>query len=144
MHHYNILLQGQNQPELNRCITRLCCYRARTYAIMGWFLARTMQVLPASDRFWHATGPSIHVISILTHFQLGPASIWRPFCMYWYFHYTDKTVMKPSYFYYGNMYIYKINWLVQEKRNSIANTLELRLSCTNPSRWCFYIKTAYW
>ena len=28
----------------------------------------------------------------------------------------------------------KINGLVQERRNSIANALELRLSCTNPSR----------
>ena len=26
-----------------------------------------------------------------------------------------------------------IDWLMQERRNSIANTLELRLSCTNPS-----------
>ena len=26
-----------------------------------------------------------------------------------------------------------IGWLVQEKRNSIANALEIRLSCTNPS-----------
>ena len=26
-----------------------------------------------------------------------------------------------------------IDWLVQERRNSIANALELRLSCTNPS-----------
>ena len=25
-----------------------------------------------------------------------------------------------------------IDWSVQERRNSIANTLELRLSCTNP------------
>ena len=29
--------------------------------------------------------------------------------------------------------LYHINWLVQERRNSIANALELRLSCTNPS-----------
>ena len=29
-----------------------------------------------------------------------------------------------------------INGLVQERRNSIANALELRLSCTNPSIWC--------
>ena len=28
----------------------------------------------------------------------------------------------------------EINGLVQERRNSIANALELRLSCTNPSR----------
>ena len=30
-------------------------------------------------------------------------------------------------------YICYIDGLVQEKRNSIANALELRLSCTNPS-----------
>ena len=29
--------------------------------------------------------------------------------------------------------LYDINGLVQERRNSIANALELRLSCTNPS-----------
>ena len=29
----------------------------------------------------------------------------------------------------------QIDWLVQERRNSIANTLELRLSCINPSRY---------
>ena len=28
-----------------------------------------------------------------------------------------------------------IDGLMQEKRNSIANALELRLSCTNPSIW---------
>ena len=28
-----------------------------------------------------------------------------------------------------------IGWLVQERRNSIANAQELRLSCTNPSIW---------
>ena len=27
----------------------------------------------------------------------------------------------------------RYRWLVQERRNSIANALELRLSCTNPS-----------
>ena len=26
-----------------------------------------------------------------------------------------------------------LNWLMQERLNSIANALELRLSCTNPS-----------
>ena len=29
-----------------------------------------------------------------------------------------------------------IDGLVQDRRNSIANALELRLSCTNPSIWC--------
>ena len=30
----------------------------------------------------------------------------------------------------------EIDGLMQERRNSIANALELRLSCTNPSKWC--------
>ena len=29
-----------------------------------------------------------------------------------------------------------IDGLMEERRNSIANALELRLSCTNPSIWC--------
>ena len=33
-------------------------------------------------------------------------------------------------------YLVQIDGLVQERRNSIANALELRLSCTNPSKWC--------
>ena len=36
-----------------------------------------------------------------------------------------------------------LNGLVQERRNSIANALEVRLSCTNPSIW-FYVKTEIW
>ena len=32
----------------------------------------------------------------------------------------------------------KIDGLVQERRNSIANALELHLSCTDPSRWSQY------
>ena len=31
-----------------------------------------------------------------------------------------------------------LNGLVQKRRNSIANALELRLSCTNPSTWTLY------
>ena len=34
-----------------------------------------------------------------------------------------------------------IDGLVQERRNSIANALELRLSCTNPSIWPHIIWT---
>ena len=33
------------------------------------------------------------------------------------------------------MTVPQIDGLVQERRNSIANALELSLSCTNPSRW---------
>ena len=33
--------------------------------------------------------------------------------------------------------VYKIDGLLQERRNSIANAMELRLSCTNPSKWPF-------
>ena len=34
-------------------------------------------------------------------------------------------------------YVNHIDGLVQERRNSIANVLELRLSWTNPSIWCW-------
>ena len=39
----------------------------------------------------------------------------------------------------GRPWQHDIDELVQERRNSIANALELRLSCTNPSTlyWCF-------
>ena len=30
----------------------------------------------------------------------------------------------------------QVDGLMQERHNSIANTLELRLSYTNPSKWC--------
>ena len=30
----------------------------------------------------------------------------------------------------------EIDGLVQERRNSSALAMELRLSCTNPSKWC--------
>ena len=33
----------------------------------------------------------------------------------------------------------EIDGLAQERRNSIANALELRLSCTNPSKWFLII-----
>ena len=34
------------------------------------------------------------------------------------------------------MYVFKeMDGLVQERRNSIANAMGLRLSCTNPSKW---------
>ena len=36
------------------------------------------------------------------------------------------------------LYIY-INGWVQERHNSIANTLELRLSCTHPLIWCLWL-----
>ena len=39
--------------------------------------------------------------------------------------------MLKDYWYDGNSPY--VNGLVQERRNSIANALELRLSCTNPS-----------
>ena len=65
--------------------------------------------------------------------------------------YNDKTVVRPSYLYDGRPYAGKtasfilmslvsglrrtqyIDGLAQERCNSIANVLELHLSCTNPS-----------
>ena len=42
------------------------------------------------------------------------------------------------------LYLVHVDGLMQERRNSIANTLELRLSCTNPSLYtCIYILLGY-
>ena len=37
--------------------------------------------------------------------------------------------------YFHALWFYEVDGLVQERRNSISNALELRLSCTNPSKW---------
>ena len=37
-----------------------------------------------------------------------------------------------------------IDGLMQERRNSIANALELRPSCTNPSLWCKANEQSWW
>ena len=39
--------------------------------------------------------------------------------------------------YHGVMVIKQIDGLVQERRNSSALAMELRLSCINPSKWCW-------
>ena len=36
--------------------------------------------------------------------------------------------------YFHALSFYEVDGLVQERRNSISNALELRLSCTNPSK----------
>ena len=42
-----------------------------------------------------------------------------------------------AYYVFNNFpFIHQIDGLVQERCNSIANALELHLSCTNPSGWC--------
>ena len=37
------------------------------------------------------------------------------------------------------LWFYEVDGLVQERRNSISNALELRLSCTNPSKWKHFL-----
>ena len=34
----------------------------------------------------------------------GTISSWRPSFQVWYFHYMDKTIVRPSYLYNGNPY----------------------------------------
>ena len=41
--------------------------------------------------------------------------------------------------YFHALWFYEVDWLVQERRNSISNALELRLSCTNPSKWKHFL-----
>ena len=44
----------------------------------------------------------------------------------------------PSLFSFHDWHVWRhFDWLVQERRNSSALTMELRLSCTNPSIWWF-------
>ena len=59
---------------------------------------------------------------------------WRPFCL-------SLNVLKASQ--RAICYkceLHKIDGLVQERCNSIANELELSFSCTNPSKWKHWIK----
>ena len=44
-------------------------------------------------------------------------------------------ICKPQYFYC--YLVWYLDGLAQERRNSIANALELHLSCTNPSTLCY-------
>ena len=37
------------------------------------------------------------------------------------------------------LWFYEVDGLVQERLNSISNALELRISCTNPSKWKHFL-----
>ena len=41
--------------------------------------------------------------------------------------------------YFHALRFYEVDGLVQERRNSISNTLELHLSCTKPSKWKHFL-----
>ena len=41
--------------------------------------------------------------------------------------------------YFHALWFYEVDGLVQERHNSISNALELRLSCTNPSKWKHFL-----
>ena len=47
--------------------------------------------------------------------------------------------MKDTYQIMNSQKTFHIDGLVQERCNSIANALEVRLSCTNPSIWLPYL-----
>ena len=81
---------------------------------------------------------TVQFCNIISH------STMRPYCLF-----TGDTViiLAPCYLIIIISYIIicntRIDGLVQEGHNSIANALELRLSCTNPSIWWkFYSYTA--
>ena len=46
---------------------------------------------------------------------------------------VDSAEFNTAYFH--ALWYYEVDGLVQERTNSISNALELRLSCTNPSKW---------
>ena len=41
--------------------------------------------------------------------------------------------------YFHALWFHEVDGLVQERRNSISNALDLRLSCTNPSKWKHFL-----
>ena len=45
--------------------------------------------------------------------------------------------------YFHALWFYEVDGLVQERRNSIFNALELRLSCTNPSKWKHFLHSDF-
>ena len=45
--------------------------------------------------------------------------------------------------YFHALWFYEVDGLVQERRNSISNALELRLSCTNPSKWKHFLRADF-
>ena len=46
--------------------------------------------------------------------------------------------------YFHALWFYEVDGLVQERRNSISNALELRLSCTNPSKWKHFLHADFY
>ena len=45
--------------------------------------------------------------------------------------------------YFHALWFYEVDGLVQERRNSISNALELCLSCTKPSKWKHFLHTDF-
>ena len=41
--------------------------------------------------------------------------------------------------YFHALWFYEVDGLLQERRNSVSNALELCLSCTNPSKWKHFL-----
>ena len=71
------------------------------------------------------------------HLKMSSA-IWRPFCLG--LNVSMPTKQRPLDLHQIDIYL---NGLVQERRNSIANALELRLSCINPLIGCSGISSVW-
>ena len=119
-------------------------------------------LIPGKDSLYIETGPRClrHEQVIIYHIivwdeitspcssYLGPVSLWIHIYRYKNPYYEDKTVMRPScimteFFWQWGITFY-IGGLVQERRNSIANALELRLSYTNPPIYRTWISNGIW
>ena len=110
----------------------LCC-------VLLWFGIGQFYSYPSYQDYFTGIGATIR----LSRRQCGwsnPENMGKPHkfaadCRYT--HNKPKQI-KTMYIHMGNVvyiYIY-IHGLVQKRRNSIANALELRLSCTSPSICC--------
>ena len=91
--------------------------------------------------------------NLYTLFWVGPEETWcHQECLgiQWRLLIIDKLVqLHKRCFEWCSLCIYDIDGLVQERRTSIANALELSLSCTNSSigyllKWCGWIHIGYY
>ena len=98
---------------------------------------------------WYESSKTIHVDGILPRGPYSHAYAWQmgPFwqdtldvwCTLWASS-PDQPAFRASFSLFGTNWL-QINRLVQERRNSSALAMELRLSCTNPSKcaYCWFL-----
>ena len=129
-------------PTMHNFVTEMFthahfCYKMMHCGIWDWCMVGFVQ-----QAYWNVLQWSNNSYPYMVIVLIGPLekTYWNLQTKYKTFH-QRKDIWKcglhnDDHFVHASMCYIKrqINRLVQERRNSIANALELRLSCTNPSR----------